>query len=127
MRRILALMGTLFCLILVACGEDQVLCPPIASQAVAVDVRDSLTDGPVVSAARGAVFLAGILDDSLRRDRVFSLFPDSVLVGGKSEGQVEVRVEHPDYLPWTTSVQTHLSGGECPTWETQPLTARLQQ
>jgi hypothetical protein len=72
-QRSLALIGTLFHVILVGCGEDQILCSPLPEQAVAVDVRDSVTNLTVISGARGAVFLGGILDDSLRRDRLFSV------------------------------------------------------
>jgi hypothetical protein len=116
------------CLIMpVGCSEDQVLCAPLPNWAVAVDVRDSLTGALVVSEASGAVFLAGILDDSLRRDRLFHLSSDTLLVGGVTEGRVEVRVTHPGYLAWVVpDVQTHLSESECPTWETQQLVARLQ-
>jgi hypothetical protein len=116
------------CLImLVGCRDDQALCAPLPPWAVAVDVRDSLTGALLVSGASGAVFLAGVLDDSLRRERLFHLSSDTLLVGGVTEGRVEVRVAHPSYLPWVApDVQTHLSEGECPNWETQHLVARLQ-
>jgi len=39
------------------CGEDAELCGPLPHWAVAVDVRDSVTDRSVVAEARGAVFL----------------------------------------------------------------------
>ncbi|MDQ3207139.1 MAG: hypothetical protein M3Q37_00870 [Gemmatimonadota bacterium] len=77
--------------------------------------------------ARGAVFLAGTLDDSLRAERLLHLSSDTLLVGGITEGLVDVRVEHPGYLGWSaTDVQTRLSQGDCPAWETQELVARLQ-
>ena len=127
MGRALALCGALCLATLLACSEDQVFCAPLPAWAVAVDVRDSVTNVPVVSGARGAVFLAGALDDSLRPERLLHLFPDTVLVGGMSVGRVEVRIEHVGYRPWTaTDVQTRLSQGECPDWETHELTARLQ-
>jgi hypothetical protein len=119
---------TPLCLItLVACSESQVICPPLPHWAVAVDVRDSVTGALLVSEATGAVFLAGVLDDSLRRERLFHLSSDTLLVGGRTEGRVEVRVAHPGYLPWVApDVQTHLSEGQGPDWETQQLVARLQ-
>src|SRR4051812_3520498 len=92
---------TPLCLItLVACSENQVICPPLPDWAVAVDVRDSVTGALLVSAATGAVFLAGVLDDSLHRERLVHLSSDTLLVGGQTEGRVEVRVAHPGYLPW---------------------------
>ena len=119
---------TLLCLVtLLGCSEDQVICAPLPPWAVAVDVRDSTTGSLVVSEASGAIFMAGVLNDSLRRDRLFHLSPDTLLVGGVTEGQVEVRVVHPDYLPWVAEgVQTLLTEGDCPQWETQQLVARLQ-
>jgi hypothetical protein len=114
-------------IVLVGCSDDQVLCAPLPSWAVAVDVRDSVTGALLVSEASGAVFLGGVLNDSLRRERLFHLSSDTLLVGGVTEGRVEVRVVHPGYLPWVApDVQTHLSESECPTWETQQLVARLQ-
>jgi hypothetical protein len=127
MYRGLAAWTPLWLVALLGCSEDQVLCAPLPPWAVAVDVRDSTTGALMVSAASGAVLLAGVVDDSLRRDRLFHLSSDTLLVGGMTEGQVEVRVVHPDYLPWVAEdVQTRLSEGECPTWETQQLVARLQ-
>jgi hypothetical protein len=119
---------TPLCLItLLSCSDETIICAPLPPWAVAVDVRDSLTGALVVSEASGAVFLAGVLNDSLRRERLFHLSPDTLLVGGVTEGRVEVRVEHPGYLPWVAEeVQTHLSEGDCPDWETQQLVARMQ-
>ena len=57
-----------------------------------------------------------------------SCAPDTLLVGGMREGLVEVRVEHAGYLGWTaTGVQTRLSAGQFPDWETQELVALLQR
>ena len=110
---------------LAGCGTDPVLCAPLPDEAVAVDVRDSVTNARLLAGARGAVD-ASTRVDSLRPDRI-SLFPDSVLVGGTVEGTVEVRVERPGYQAWVASgVQTRLQGNTCPTWDTQALTARLQ-
>jgi hypothetical protein len=112
---------------LAGCSDSQVICAPLPPWAVAVDVRDSVTDATLASQARGAVFLAGALEDSLRPDRLVHLSSDTLLVGGMTEGLVEVRVEHDGYLGWTaTGVQTSLSEGDCPSWETQELVARLQ-
>jgi hypothetical protein len=127
MHRGLALCLSPSLTLLVGCGENDVLCAPLANWAVAVDVRDSVTDALVVSEARGAVFLAGVLDDSLRPDLLFHLSPDTLLIGGSAEGRVEARVQHPAYLPWVArDVQTRLTQGECPDWQTQKLVARLQ-
>ena len=127
MYRGLALSTPLCLITFLGCSDDQVLCAPLPSWAVAVDVRDSVTGALLVSGASGAVFLAGVLDDSLRRERLFHLSSDTLLAGGVTEGRVEVRVVHPGYLPWVAAdVQTHLSEGECPHWETQELVARLQ-
>ena len=110
---------------LAGCGSEDVLCPPLPDWAVAVDVRDSVTNARLLTGARGAVH-ASTRVDSLRPDRI-SLFPDSILVGGTVEGFVEVRVEHPGYQPWAASgVRTRLEGSPCATWDTQALTARLQ-
>ena len=113
---------------LLGCSDSQVICAPLPPWAVAVDVRDSVTDAPLASEARGAVFLAETLDDSLRPQRLFHLSTDTLLVGGMTEGLVDVRIEHPGYLGWSaTDVQTRLSQGDCPDWETQQLVARLQR
>jgi hypothetical protein len=117
------------CLIpVLGCGENDVLCAPLPNWAVAVDVRDSVTDALLVSEAQGAVFIAGSLDDSLRPDFLFHLSSDTLLIGGSAEGRVEVRVQHPDYLPWVANdVPTRLDhGGDCADWVTQELVARLQ-
>jgi hypothetical protein len=122
-----ALYMSLWLTTLVGCSDSQVICAPLPPWAVAVDVRDSVTDAPLASEARGAVFLAGILEDSLRHERLLHLSSDTLLVGGMTEGLVDVRIEHPGYLGWlATGVQTRLSQGECPDWETQELVARLQ-
>ncbi len=127
-NRGLALLLSLSLTALLACGEGDILCAPLPSRAVAVDVRDSVTNSLLFSEARGAVFLGGALDDSLRADLVPSLSSDTLLTGGTTEGLVEVRVEHPGYLPWVASdVQTRLDfGGDCAHWITQELVARLQ-
>ena len=92
-----------------ACGMGAVECAPLPPWAVAVNA------------------LNGTLEDSLRHDRLVHLSSDSLLVGGSTVGLVEVRVEHPDYQPWVAAnVETRLTQGECPAWEAQLLTARLQ-
>ena len=125
MRR--AALGVLFCstMGLPGCGDDQVLCAPLPPWAVAVDVRDSVSDASLVNGARGAVQL-GLSIDSLRPQTIH-VFPDTVLVGGEAEGIVEVRVERDGYAPWVASgVRTRLVGRPCASWDTQALTARLQ-
>jgi len=108
-----------------ACAEDEVLCSPLRPEAVAVDVREAGTNLALAHGAHGAAQI-GKQTDSLVLDRI-SEFPDSVLVGGSSEGVYEVRVEHEGYAPWSQSnVQARLSGGPCPGFETQVLTAELQ-
>jgi hypothetical protein len=110
---------------LAGCGSDEVLCAPLPPWAVAVDVRDSVTDASLIDGARGAVHLEAHID-SLRPEPIY-LFPDTVLVGGESEGIVEVRVERARYAPWiATGVHTRLVGSPCAAWDTQALTARLQ-
>jgi hypothetical protein len=122
-----ALYISLWLTTLVGCSDSQVICAPLPPWAVAVDVRDSVTDAPLASEARGAVFLAGTVEDSLRPERLLHLSSDTLLVGGLTEGLVEVRIEHTGYRGWSaTDVQTRLSAGECPQWETQELVARLQ-
>jgi hypothetical protein len=55
-------------------------------------------------------------------------FGDSVLIGGTQVGQIDVQVDRPGYQRWLrTGVQTRLSGGQCPNYVTQMLTARMQQ
>jgi hypothetical protein len=114
---------------LLGCGKEQVLCRPLTPLAVAVDVRDSVNNSPLVPGARGVVLKSGIVEDSLRPELVVRLFPESVLVGGHSEGSVEVRVERDGYLPWSLKdVPTRLQPGlACPVWDTRPLTARLRR
>jgi hypothetical protein len=127
MYRLLAPYTMLPMIALLGCSDDQVLCAPLPPWAVAVDVRDSVTGAVLVSETSGAVFLGGVLDDSLRPERLLHLSSDTLLVGGVTEGRVEVRVTHPGYLPWIApEVQTQLSEGQCPDWETQQLVARLQ-
>ena len=127
MRTVSALCFSLWAAMLFGCTENSVLCSPLPNWAVAVDVRDSVTDARVVSGALGAVFFAGALNDSLRPDVLLHLSSDTLLIGGTAEGEVEVRIGRAGYLAWSTSdVQTRLSQGECPQWETQELTARLQ-
>jgi hypothetical protein len=53
MHRGLALCLSPSLTLVVGCGENDVLCAPLANWAVAVDVRDSVTDALVVSEARG--------------------------------------------------------------------------
>ncbi len=110
------------------CNGGQVLCAPLPPWAVVVDVRDSVTGAHLVSGAKGAVFLAGTLDDSLRLEWVPHFSSDTVLIGGESEGLVDVRVEHAGYVDWSaTNVRTRLNrDGPCASWETQELVARLQ-
>jgi len=109
-----------------ACDGGDVLCAPLLPEAVAVDVRDSITNAPLVGTARGAV-QAGEILDSLQVGGA-SMFPGPVLVGGGVDGIVEVRVEQAGYMPWVAAgVRTRLGeAGTCPGWDTQPLTARLR-
>jgi hypothetical protein len=110
---------------LVGCGSSDILCAPLPPWAVAVDVRDSVTGASLIDGARGAVHLE-VQIDSLRPEPIY-LFPDTVLVGGESEGIVEVRVERAGYAPWIAAgVHTRLVGSPCAAWDTQALTARLQ-
>ena len=119
------LSGTLASLAVLSCSEPDVNCAPLPPWAVAVDVRDSVSDVDLNEGAAGAVQL-GNFTDSLHAEQ-FYLFPHAVLLGGYQEGIVEVRVERPGYANWVaTGVRTRLTAGECPQWETQHLTARLQ-
>jgi hypothetical protein len=112
---------------LVGCSGGKILCAPLPPWAIAVEVRDSVTGARLTSGAKGAVFLAQTLDDSLRAEWLPHLSSDTLLVGGMTEGLVEVRIEHAGYLGWSaTDVQTRLGEGDCPNWETQELVARLQ-
>jgi hypothetical protein len=117
----------LVCMVLLAtaCADDEVLCSPLRAEAVAVDVREAGTNLPLARGTRGAAQI-GEQIDSLVLDRI-SEVPDSVLVGGSSEGVYEVRVEHEGYVPWSQgNVQARLSGSPCAGFETQVLTAELQ-
>ena len=112
-------------LLAAACADDEVLCSPLRPEAVAVDVREASTNLALARGTRGAAQI-GKQVDSLVLDRISEL-PDSVLVGGSSEGVYEVRVEHEGYAPWSRgNVQARLSGSPCPGFETQVLTAELQ-
>ncbi len=110
-----------------SCTTDgDVFCAPQIPAAVAVVVRDSLTDSLVVDSATGTVIGNGRVD-SLMRGPVLQ-FGDSALIGGTQVGLVVVQVEHPGYQPWVaTGVRTRLSGGECPHLITAVLTARMQK
>jgi hypothetical protein len=118
--------GLIASLSLEACDSGHVFCAPLFPEAVAVDVRDSITNASLVETARGAV-QAGDVIDSMQVG-IAPMFSGPVLVGGGIEGTVEVRVEHAGYSPWVSvDVRTQLSdAGPCPGWDTQPLTARLQ-
>jgi hypothetical protein len=112
-------------LLAAACGDDDVLCSPLRPEAIAVDVREAGTNLALAPGARGAAQI-GEQIDSLMLDRISEL-PDSVLVGGSSQGVYVVRVEHEGYAPWIQdNVQARLSGSPCPGFETQVLTAELQ-
>jgi hypothetical protein len=123
-RALLQLSATMACLAIMGCS-DPVLCAPLPAWAVAVDVRDSISNAPLIGGSSGSVQLADTID-IMYADRLFPS-PDSVLVGGYREGIVEVRVERPGYASWSVGgVRTRLVGDVCPSWETQTLTARLQ-
>jgi hypothetical protein len=112
-------------LLVAACGDDDVLCSPLRPEAVAVDVREAGTNLALARGSRGAAQI-GKQTDSLVLDRISEL-PDSVLVGGSSQGVYEVRVEHEGYAPWSQgNVHARLSGSPCPAFETQVLTAELE-
>ena len=121
--------GPLACVAVVgvsACSDDQVLCAPLFPGAVAVVVRDSVTNALVVDSAKGVV------EGLARSDTMFPgpalQFGDSVLIGGSQVGQVNIRVEHPGFQPWLqTGIQTQLSGAPCPVFLTRVLTARMQR
>jgi hypothetical protein len=118
----------LVCMVVLAaaCADDEVLCSPLRPEAVAVDVREAGTNLPLAHGARGAAQIGEHID-SLVLDRISEL-PDSVLVGGSSEGVYEVRVEHEGYAPWSQGdVHARLSeGSPCREFETEVLTAELQ-
>jgi hypothetical protein len=82
MRTVSAICASSWVAVLLGCTENSILCSPLPNWAVAVDVRDSITDARVVSGARGAVFFAGALDDSLRPDALLHLSSDTLLIGG---------------------------------------------
>jgi hypothetical protein len=112
-------------LLAAACVDDEVLCSPLRPEAVAVDVREAGTNLSLARGTRGAA-QTGEQIDSLVLDRISEL-PDSLLVGGSSEGVYEVRVEREGYAPWSQgNVRARLSGSPCPGFETQVLTAELQ-
>jgi hypothetical protein len=117
----------LVCTLLMAagCADDDVACSPQRPEAVAVDVREAGTNLTLARGSRGAAQI-GEQIDSLVLDLIGE-FPDSVLVGGSSEGVYEVRVEHEGYAPWSQgNVRARKSGSPCPGFETQFLTAELQ-
>ena len=121
------LSGTLAALSIMSCGDStgQVICAPLPDQAVAVDVRDSVSNASLIGGSSGSVQLADT-SDILRPDILYP-YTDSALVGGYRVGLVEVQIERPGYVSWSVAgVRTRLSGGDCPQWETQRLTARLQ-
>jgi hypothetical protein len=121
------LSGTIVLSAMLGCQSDPtyVLCAPLPPWAVAVDVRDSVTNAPLIGGSSGSVQLADTTDN-LQPDILYP-YTDSALVGGYRVGLVVVRVERPGYASWSVAgLRTRLSAGECPQWETQTLTARLQ-
>ena len=112
-------------LLAAACADDDVACAPSRPEAVAVDVREAGTNLALARGTRGAAQI-GEQIDSLVLD-LLGDFPESLLVGGSSEGVYEVRVEHEGYAPWSQgNVRARKSGSPCPGFETQLLTAELQ-
>jgi hypothetical protein len=118
--------GTVVCLAILGCTSDPTgVCAPLPPWAVAVHVRDSITNAPLIGGSSGSVQLADTTDD-LYADSLYP-YTDAALVGGYRVGLVVVRVERPGYASWSVAgVRTRLTGGDCPQWETQTLTARLQ-
>src|SRR4051812_2507669 len=106
--RLLPFHYMLGCVGLLGCqGEptSYILCAPLPPWAVAVDVRDSVTNALLIGGSSGVVRRADTTD-ILYPDRLYSS-PDSVLVGGYRVGLVEVRVERPGYAAWSMGgVQT---------------------
>jgi hypothetical protein len=109
-----------------ACSaDDGGPCGRVGPKAVAVDVREAGTNRSLAAGATGTAQTA-IDTYSLSLGRS-ALFPDSVLVGGLTNGLYEVRVQHPGYQPWVqTSVDVQVTGYPCPELVTQALTAQLQ-
>jgi hypothetical protein len=108
------------------CVDSQVACSPTIPAAVAVVVRDSVTDSLVVDSAKGIVVGMGIADSLFRGPAL--QFGDSVLMGGRQVGRVYIQIDRPGFQQWVaTRVQTRLSGGECPSFITTVLTARMQR
>jgi hypothetical protein len=121
------LSGTIVFSAMLGCHSDptDVVCAPLPPWAVAVHVRDSITNAPLIGGSSGSVQLADTTDN-LYADILYP-YTDSALVGGYRVGLVVVRVERPGYTSWSAAgVRTRLTEGECPQWETQTLTARLQ-
>ena len=118
--------GLLSAAVVVACSaDDGGPCARVGPKAVAVDVRDARTDQSLTRGAHGIAQTA-IDTYDLVLDRT-ALFPDSVLVGGVTNGIYEVRVQHPGYQPWVqTNVDAQTIGYPCPELETQALTAQLE-
>jgi hypothetical protein len=121
------LSGGLLCATLVAAcsADDGGPCGRLGPKAVAVDVREAVTNRSLAAGASGLAQTA-IDTYSLSLGRS-ALFPDSVLVGGLTNGIYEVRVQRPGYQPWVqTNVDVQVTGYPCPELVTQALTAELQ-
>jgi hypothetical protein len=124
-RSVVILLGGLGASTVGACSLDTVNCSPSIASAVAVVVRDSLTDSLVVDSALGIV-IGAAGPDTMFRGPILQ-FGDSVLVGGTQAGVVSVQVQRPGYQTWLVNgVHTRLSGGDCPAFITTVLTARMQ-
>jgi hypothetical protein len=108
-----------------ACSaDDGGPCGSVGPKALAVDVREAVTNRNLAAGASGtaqtAIDTYGL---SLGRS---ALFPDSVLIGGLTNGIYEVHVQHPGYQPWVqTNVDVQVTGYPCPELVTQALTAQL--
>ncbi len=118
--------GVLCAALVGACSaDDGGPCARVGTKAVAVDVREAGTNQSLAAGAHGTAQTA-IDTYDLALDRS-ALFPDSVLVGGLTNGIYEVRVQHPGYQPWVqTNVDVRNIGFPSPELETQALTAQLQ-
>jgi hypothetical protein len=113
--------------VILGCASPQAGCPPVLPMAIAVDVRDSVTNRSLVSGATGVVLAGAAGSDTMRAGRFGDLSLDSLLVGGWWVGPVDVRIQHPGYLPWmATDIQTQVRNEYCGPWDTRILTARLQ-
>jgi hypothetical protein len=105
-----------------SCGSDQMLigsCTAVASEAVEITVRDSVSGAARADGARGTLMSSSVSDTLVQLDSLR-------LRGGDQLGTYMVTVDRPGYLAWTASNVRVTEEGACGNVIPVQLNARLQ-